>query len=249
MKNNGYGIFIRGRRSSEVMGNFLINNTCGIFIDWSSNKIYNNNFVNNSNNAYVNGNIESIWDGDYPLGGNYWGRLSGTDFYKGPYQNETGSDGFYDTSYIANETIFDRYPLRGLFYYFNTSAGCALKIVSNSTIESCVYNQANDSIVLSISNNTSNQTAGFCRLTLNRTLITPPFNITVNNNQVQYNVIFENEKSTIIYFDYEGATAKIVIVPEFNCQILFLAFLLLLAISTFILKRYRIHVNKTYRFS
>jgi|Deesub1362A_J573_1020465.scaffolds.fasta_scaffold00210_12 parallel beta-helix repeat protein len=81
-------IFIRGRRSSEVMGNFLINNTYGIFIDWSSNKIYSNNFVNNSNNAYVNGNIESIWDGDYPLGGNYWGRLSGTDFYKGPYQNE-----------------------------------------------------------------------------------------------------------------------------------------------------------------
>jgi hypothetical protein len=49
-------------------------------------------------------------DDGYPSGGNYWSSYNGTDVYSGPYQNETGSDGIGDTSYIINENNRDNYP-------------------------------------------------------------------------------------------------------------------------------------------
>ena len=36
---------------------------------------------------------------------------NGTDFYGGPFQNETGSDGIGDTSYVINVDNIDHYPL------------------------------------------------------------------------------------------------------------------------------------------
>lgn len=53
----------------------------------------------------------SSWDNGYPSGGNYWSNYDGTDLYSGPYQNETGSDGIGDTSYVIDEINSDRYPL------------------------------------------------------------------------------------------------------------------------------------------
>jgi hypothetical protein len=54
------------------------------------------------------------WDDGYPSGGNYWSDYNGTDFYHGPYQNVTGSDGIGDTPYVVN-VIYgndtDHYPL------------------------------------------------------------------------------------------------------------------------------------------
>ncbi len=46
------------------------------------------------------------WDNGYPWGGNYWEDYNGIDLFKGPYQNETGSDGIGDTPFGS-----DRYPL------------------------------------------------------------------------------------------------------------------------------------------
>jgi len=61
----------------------------------------------------------NTWDDGYPSGGNYWSDYNGTDYYRGPHQNETGSDGIGDTPYIfintainrANDDNVDRYPL------------------------------------------------------------------------------------------------------------------------------------------
>jgi len=81
----------------------------GISISGSGNKIFHNNFIGN---AYqVTGTTGNIWDDGYPSGGNYWSDYSGHDFYSGPYQNITGSDGIGDTPYIINGTNQDRYPL------------------------------------------------------------------------------------------------------------------------------------------
>lgn len=58
---------------------------------------------------------ENFWDNGYPTGGNYWSDYNGTDFYGGPHQNETGSDGIGDTPYcilLGNRTMnVDNYPL------------------------------------------------------------------------------------------------------------------------------------------
>ncbi|MBS7635414.1 PKD domain-containing protein, partial [Candidatus Bathyarchaeota archaeon] len=51
------------------------------------------------------------WDNGYPSGGNYWSNYVVVDYYSGPYQNETRSDGIGDVSYIIDVNNRDRYPL------------------------------------------------------------------------------------------------------------------------------------------
>lgn len=53
----------------------------------------------------------TTWDNGYPWGGNYWYDYNGTDLFRGPYQNVTGSDGIGDTPYVIDESNVDRYPL------------------------------------------------------------------------------------------------------------------------------------------
>jgi len=53
----------------------------------------------------------NLWDDGYPSGGNYWSNYAGVDFYSGPYQNETGSDGIGDTRHVIDENNWDNYPL------------------------------------------------------------------------------------------------------------------------------------------
>jgi hypothetical protein len=56
-------------------------------------------------------NSINVWDDGYPSGGNYWSDYDATDFYSGPYQNETGRDGIGDTAYVIDENNQDNYPL------------------------------------------------------------------------------------------------------------------------------------------
>jgi predicted outer membrane repeat protein len=68
--------------------------------------IYHNNFVVNIQNAYDE--ETSIWDNDYPSGGNYW------DDYEERYPDaqEIGDSGIWDTPYtIEDGDNQDRYPL------------------------------------------------------------------------------------------------------------------------------------------
>ena len=74
------------------------------------NRIFHNNFINNTNPFIIQSNY-NIWDDGYPAGGNYWSRYNGTDLNKGAYQNETGSDDIGDTPYAINTYDKDRYPL------------------------------------------------------------------------------------------------------------------------------------------
>jgi hypothetical protein len=53
----------------------------------------------------------NTWDDGYPSGGNYWSDYNGTDLFNGLNQNETGSDGIGDTSYVIDAANQDRYPL------------------------------------------------------------------------------------------------------------------------------------------
>jgi hypothetical protein len=60
-------------------------------------------------------NSVNAWDDGYPSGGNYWSDYTGVDLRKGPYQNETGSDGIGDTPYSIDSDNADRYPLMNLW--------------------------------------------------------------------------------------------------------------------------------------
>jgi hypothetical protein len=83
----------------------------GIYLKSSNNnRIYHNNFINNSPQARDDGS--NYWDDGYPSGGNYWSDYSGVDENHGENQNIPGSDGIGDTPYsISDGSNKDRYPL------------------------------------------------------------------------------------------------------------------------------------------
>jgi parallel beta-helix repeat protein len=103
---------------NEIYGNVVLNNTYDGMIatmpgntTFLDNLIFHNNFIDNKNPFILQTFTGIIWNGGYPLGGNYWARYNGTDLYCGRYQNETGSDGIGDLPYVINVYNQDRYPL------------------------------------------------------------------------------------------------------------------------------------------
>jgi len=102
------GVELWGANYTTVCGNNITYNHYGIYLGNSSNNnIYHNNFVNNIEQVYETYySINNKRDDGYPSGGNYWSDYTGVDVKKGPYQDETGSDGVGDTPYYG-----DRYPL------------------------------------------------------------------------------------------------------------------------------------------
>jgi len=112
--NNTNGILLSRSSNNTLCGNNVANNDKGIYPYYSyNNLIYHNDFINNGQQVDI---FESTntWDDGYPFGGNYWSDYTGVDFYNGPYQNETGSDGIGDTPYIIVDLYdydWDNYPL------------------------------------------------------------------------------------------------------------------------------------------
>ncbi len=93
---------------------WVSNNDYGIRLDayCSNNTVYHNNFVNNTNQAYVyESSPHNTWDDGYPSGGNCWSDYADADFLSGRYQNMTGSDGIGDKPYDIDEYNRDHYPL------------------------------------------------------------------------------------------------------------------------------------------
>jgi len=94
-----------------VKGNTLINNTLGLSLSEADCSVYQNNFINNTQQALTDGDSQVVFDNGYPSGGNYWSDYNGTDAFSGTYQNRTGSDGIGDTPYIIGAGGIDHYPL------------------------------------------------------------------------------------------------------------------------------------------
>jgi hypothetical protein len=83
----------------------------------SNNKLYHNNIFGVK--AYSDS--PTSWNDSYPSSGNYWDTYSGNDQYKGPLQNEPGSDGIGDTPYLIAPNNRDNYPLMKPYYEFDMS--------------------------------------------------------------------------------------------------------------------------------
>jgi len=105
IKENGYnpfdefcaGIFFCESSNNTIFYNDIINNKVQVY-DWQWTHVGYNESIN-------------TWDNGYPSGGNYWSDYVGVDYFSGPYQNETGSDGIGDTPYNIDKNDVDHYPL------------------------------------------------------------------------------------------------------------------------------------------
>jgi parallel beta-helix repeat protein len=109
------GIVLEGdSKSNQIVFNTISNNKRGIFLsEANNNTMYHNSFINNEIQI-INIKSTNTWDNGYPYGGNYWGDYNGSDFFNGPFQNETGSDEIGDSQYVIDADNQDRYPLMNL---------------------------------------------------------------------------------------------------------------------------------------
>jgi len=120
--NHQKGIWIDGGINANLTHNSISHNGYGIYLSQSCNStIFHNNFVGNTIQAYAQNSI-SIWDDDYPSGGNYWSDYSGVDVKNGPAQDLSGSDGIGDTPYVIDAENVDHYPLMSPSYLSITVA-------------------------------------------------------------------------------------------------------------------------------
>ena len=98
--------------NNTISNSLILNNSVGISLYWSisGNRLYHNNFINNSVSVDYSP-ILNFWDNGYPSGGNYWSDYIGTDSYSGPNQNQLGNDSIGDTPYLIPGGSVDNYPL------------------------------------------------------------------------------------------------------------------------------------------
>ena len=114
--NNSHGIWLSGSSNNLIVGNTIAkNNILGIELtDAPNNTLYHNNFIDNK--KQVTTNTVNRWDNGYPSGGNYWSDYESRypdaeDIYCGEAQDSPGSDGIWDTPYKVYKENVDRYPL------------------------------------------------------------------------------------------------------------------------------------------
>jgi parallel beta-helix repeat protein len=109
--NLEHGLYLQGFQNLISENKVLRNKDHGIYLESSlESMVYHNNIINNTNQAYDD-RQDNFWDNGYPSGGNYWSDYLGDDNFKGPNQNQPGSDGLGDTPYDIDLDSKDNYPL------------------------------------------------------------------------------------------------------------------------------------------
>jgi parallel beta-helix repeat protein len=234
--NINHGILLNSSYDNVLSDNSITNSEYGIELyslypgsDFASydNLIFHNNFVNNTNQAIVDlGSVGNSWDDGYPSGGNYWSDYNGTDFFNGPHQNVTGSDGIGDAPYHINANNTDNYPLMGAFSDFNVAPGVNVQVVSNSTVSDFQFNGT--AILFNVSG--VNGTAGFCNVRVPTSLLNGTITVFVNGTQVQYSLLpSSNSSISNLYFTYGHSTEQVTILPEFPESLIVAMFLAMLS--------------------
>jgi parallel beta-helix repeat protein len=208
VSNNIGGIHLENAVNCTVAGNIIFQNGQGIRL---YSPCVNNSIVTNTvyNNTY-DGMIEAMPSNQTLSGniflGNFWSRYEGED------QNH---DGIGDTPYDVGQEQ-DHYPLMGKFFSFNITADTNVEICSNSSIENLYYTESNATIKFDITQSSSNQAIGFCRVRIPHTMIPTPFKITVNGvHPTHLNAsLLDDGLGRWIYFTYPSSNIKATISTE-----------------------------------
>ena len=206
------GIYLHeGSCNNTFSGNTIENNHIGIWIAQPTsefNKIYHNNFINNSYQISTFGGL-NYFDNGYPCGGNYWSDHAAPDLKFGSYQNETGSDGILDDGYPAGApTPWDNYPLAHPLSKFEIEAddeNFEIQLSTNSTLDSYEFNSEMKKLALFVSG--YDGTNGSCRVSIPKELLScdslAEWNVSIfsDDTQILYRAL-EDENRTYIYFTY-----------------------------------------------
>jgi len=237
-------IYLHRSNGNIFVENIIENSNRGIYLDYSNsynNVIYHNNFIRNAVQVFSSNSIPN--DLDNGLEGNYWSDYNGID---------SNQDGIGDTSYthILNMDNQDHYPLMGMFHSFNTSLGEYVNVISNSTIEDFEYFVSNSTIRMHVSNTTSNQTFGFCRVRIPYAFMNEVISITVlvNGTEPYYwnYTLYDDGNSRWIYFEYEHSTLEIIVIPEFPSFLILSLFMIISLFYVVTRKRFNNKLEKKF---
>ncbi len=188
------------------------NNHHGIrLLNSFNNELYHNNIADNFIQANASSSYTNFWDNG--IEGNYWSDYDST---------IADQDGIGNTPYEINENNTDHYPLLGMFSSFTTSLGCDVNVISNSTVKDFEYFESNTTIRMQVSNTTSYQTHGFCRVCISHALMNETYQVTVDGAEPYYvnYTLYDDGENRWIYFSYEHSQLEIVIIPEFPSLII-----------------------------
>jgi parallel beta-helix repeat protein len=241
--NSGSGIYLSDSSTNTIYGNSVANNYVGIDLSYhfypsTNNTIYNNNFVNNTEQVYISTHPShaNFWDNGYPSGGNYWSNYTGVDL---------NHDGIGDSYQVIDEYNTDHCPLMGMFHSFNALLGYHVDVISNSTIEDFGYFESNNTLIMHVSNTTSNQTFGFIRICIPHALMNETYHVTIDGAEPYYvnYTLYDNGTHRWIYFDYEHSILEIIVVPEFPSFLILPLFMVMTLLAVSIYRRRKHSVN------
>ena len=251
------GLTFYKSNNNTIVNNKISNNTCAICLYHSDENIfYHNNFIQNDrqvvpdflapftdeSSGYFSLNV---WDNNFE--GNYWSDYTGLDENK---------NGIGDSSYLITPSPsippeskqYDRCPLMGMFHSYDVSyvvSGCKVKVVSNSTISDFavpiwIEHPELRWIEFKVTGETG---IGFCRICIPYKLMSPPYNVTIDNGEtpVLYinDTICDNGTHRWMYFTYPHTTHKVIIIPEFLSNTIVAIFMITSLITAIMAKKRR----------
>ncbi|MBS7632812.1 right-handed parallel beta-helix repeat-containing protein [Candidatus Bathyarchaeota archaeon] len=229
VSNNSHGAdLFWGSASNLICANTFSHNDYGLWLDHSDNTfIFHNNFINNKQQAYSSDATNFLDNG---FEGNYWSSFSGTD---------ENRDGIGDTNYTAAPSNIDNCPLMGAFSSFNISATYSIDVISNSTINNLQFSAQQSIIKMHVSNTSTSQLFGFCRVQIPYSIMNQTYHVTINNEEPYFAnyTLRDNGNNRWIYFCYEHSTLEATITYEYQQWMLLLLFAVATLLSSTVYRR------------
>jgi parallel beta-helix repeat protein len=239
--NKNQAIRIDNSTQCKVIANTIVGNRQGIELAQRTlnNTFYHNNMINNTAQVIAQADDTNNWDNGFE--GNYWSNYTGTD---------TDNDGIGDIPQTIDANSADHYPLAGEYNMYNGLVGnmaFSVDIISNSTINDFMVEKlvspGHDVGETIISFDVMGEAEfGFCRLAIPKNLLSPSYNITIDNGQtpiLNYNEsVADSTTYRWIYVAYEYPNHHITITPEFPpTSVIIIFFFAMVTISVIFYKR------------
>jgi hypothetical protein len=215
----------------------------------SGNRIFHNDFLNNTQQTEVV-NSTNTWDDGYPSGGNYWSD------YQTRYSNATEIDGsgIWNTPYVIDINNIDYYPLVAPFRSFNvvwSNQTYSIGTVSNSSLSNFSWGvlslESHEFSILTFNVTGVSGTVGFCRVDIPTGFMAQlgSWSLRVGGTLYSNETIMTSGNYTYIYFTYAQNSTETVqiantyIVSEFQSPMLLPLFMIITLLGAIVLKRNR----------
>ncbi|MGC9095390.1 MAG: hypothetical protein ACP5IM_07300, partial [Candidatus Bathyarchaeia archaeon] len=175
------------------------------FFSSNGNIFYHNNFYDSVPVVSDAANIFNLWD--YNGEGNYWSNYNGTDFFRGTFQNETGSDGIGDTPFTIDKIVYDNFPLMGAFSFYDAhfkNEEYRFTFISNSAVSDFSFEvgveTGNKLVRFNVAG--ENGSVGFCRIWIPRRLMNYTIIVLVDGEETTPTWLSSTDEYACIYFTY-----------------------------------------------